>query len=170
MSHEVQLYRPKYGSSRMTLAKSGMHGSHDCTSHEPSICTIEKLPARRLSSVKILVVEDDPSSADILCLFFKMEGYDAECAYCGEDALRTIAEDPPEIIFLDLGLPDMSGYEVAARIHNLAGGAKIHLVALTGRDETEDRKRIAQAGFDQHLVKPPLPAMLREAVRKAMMV
>jgi PleD family two-component response regulator len=92
-----------------------------CAAHKPNAlmeethCTLHEEPAIAIepsesSSVKILVVEDNRSSADILCLFFKMEGHDAVCAYCGQDALLSIESKPPEIIFLDLGLPDISGY------------------------------------------------------------
>jgi CheY-like chemotaxis protein len=114
---------------------------------------------------KVLVVDDSRSSADILTMFFEMEGLDVRSAYLGEDALELALEMKPDIIFLDLGLPDMSGYEVAAKIREFPGGQHCFLVALTGRDEEADRRNIVEAGFDLHVVKPPKPDMLREALK-----
>jgi len=146
-------------SSISSLRSDDMKQGDHCTMHEAT----SECPA-----IRILVVEDDRSSADILCLFFQMEGYDTECVYCGQDALDSVAVRQPTIIFLDLGLPDINGYEVADRIRELAGDGNIQLVALTGRDEDGDRRKISEAGFDQHVVKPPAPAMLRDALEKAM--
>jgi CheY-like chemotaxis protein len=60
----------------------------------------------------------------------------------------------PEIVLLDIGLPQMNGYEVARRLRQLEGGAKLKLVALTGYGQREDRDRALAAGFDAHLAKP----------------
>lgn len=123
-------------------------------------------PAGSLPPKKVLVVEDSLSTANILTLFFKMEGLDVRSAHLGEDAIQIAREMNPDVIFLDLGLPDVSGYEVAARIREISGGSQCVIVALTGRDEEEDRRNIAEAGFDLHLVKPPEPGMLRDVLRK----
>ncbi|MBC7980118.1 MAG: response regulator [Armatimonadetes bacterium] len=123
-------------------------------------------PVRSSTPKKVLVVEDSLTTADILTLFFKMEGLDVRSAYLGEDAILIAREMNPDVIFLDLGLPDVSGYEVAARIREIPGGKQCFIVALTGRDEEEDRKNILEAGFDLHVVKPPEPGMLREVFRK----
>ena len=116
---------------------------------------------------KVLVVEDSRSAADILTLFFRMEGLDVRSAYLGEDGIQLAREMKPDVIFLDLGLPDLSGYEVAAKIREIPGGKQCFLVALTGRDEEDDRKNICEAGFDLHVVKPPEPGLLREVLRQS---
>ena len=127
---------------------------------------IETPPAPAVTQ-QVLVVDDSRSAADILTLFFKMEGMAVRTAYLGADALDLTRELIPDVVFLDLGLPDVSGYEVAARIRELPGGKHCFLVALTGRDEEDDRKNIAAAGFDLHVVKPPDPASLRDVLRKS---
>jgi CheY-like chemotaxis protein len=121
---------------------------------------------RSLPPRKVLVVEDSLTTANILTLFFKMEGLEVRSAYLGEDAILIAREMAPDVIFLDLGLPDVSGYEVAARVREFSGGKQCFIVALTGRDEEEDRRNIEEAGFDLHVVKPPEPGMLREILRK----
>ena len=116
---------------------------------------------------KVLVVDDSRSAADILTLFFKMEGFEVRSAYLGENAIEVANEMQPDVVFLDLGLPDMSGYEVAMKIRKLSLGDQCFIVALTGRDREEDRKNIAEAGFDLHVVKPPEPGLLREVLQKS---
>ena len=116
---------------------------------------------------QVLVVDDSRSAADILTVFFKMEGMAVRTAYLGEDALELAREIIPDVVFLDLGLPDLSGYEVAAKIRACPGGEHCFIVALTGRDEEDDRKNIAAAGFDFHVVKPPEPDLLREVLKKS---
>lgn len=118
-------------------------------------------------SRKVLVVDDSRSASDILTLFFKMEGFEVRSAYLGENAIEVANEMQPDVVFLDLGLPDMSGYEVAMKIRKLSFGDQCFIVALTGRDREEDRKNIAEAGFDLHVVKPPEPGLLREVLQKS---
>ena len=115
----------------------------------------------------VLVVDDSPSAVEILSLFFRMEGLEVSTAHLGEDAIALAKEMEPCVVFLDLGLPDISGYEVAEQIRNMPNGDKFYIVALTGRNEEEDRIKIKQAGFDVHVVKPPAPAMLREVLQTA---
>jgi CheY-like chemotaxis protein len=72
----------------------------------------------------------------------------------GQDAIASATQFRPEIVFLDIGLPDMTGYEVAARIRRLPGLTGIKLVALTGYGQEKDKQDAKAAGFDHHLVKP----------------
>lgn len=127
--------------------------------------SLEVLPPR--TARRVLTVDDSRSAADILSLFFKMEGLEVRTAYLGEDAIAIAQESQPDIIFLDIGLPDLSGYEVAQKIRQLPGGDRFYIVALTGLDAEKDRAKIADAGFDLHLVKPPEPKMLREVLARA---
>ena len=119
------------------------------------------------SSRRVLVVDDSRSAADILSMFFRMEGFDVCSAYLGADAIELARMERPDVVFLDLGLPDLSGYEVLARIRELPGGDDCYIVALTGRNEAGDRQNIIDAGFDLHVVKPPEPRVLREVLNRS---
>jgi CheY-like chemotaxis protein len=81
-------------------------------------------------------------------------GSEVETAHDGRSAIKAFAEFRPSVVLLDLGMPDMSGYEVARRLRLLPESRDVVLVALTGWGQDEDRKRTAEAGFNRHLVKP----------------
>ncbi len=78
-------------------------------------------------------------------------------AHDGADALAAVEADPPDILFLDIGMPVMDGYEVARRLRQRPGLDNLLLVALTGWGQEEDRRRSQEAGFDHHLIKPAEP-------------
>jgi PAS domain S-box-containing protein len=103
---------------------------------------------------RVLVVDDNRDAADLLKLALEIGGHDVVVAYDGLAALRLAEQHLPEIILLDLGLPALSGYEVAAHLRAHAQGPQPRLVALTGYGQEQDRRRSAEAGFDLHLVKP----------------
>ena len=132
-----------------------------------SLTAVPPIPPSPTAPRQVLVVDDSRSAADILTMFFNMEGMAVRTAYLGEEALTLAREMIPDVVFLDLGLPDLSGYEVAAKIRTYPGGEHCFIVALTGRDEEDDRKNIAAAGFDLHVVKPPEPDLLRDVLRKS---
>jgi CheY-like chemotaxis protein len=110
---------------------------------------------------KVLVVDDGKSSADILAMFFEMEGKDVAVAYDGEAAVASATERMPDLILMDLGMPRMDGFEAARRIRQLPGGADVTLIALSGWGRDDDRRQSREAGFDEHLVKPVSPVDLR---------
>ena len=85
-------------------------------------------------------------------------GHEVRVAYSGQDALRAVAEDRPDLVFLDLGLPELDGYEVARRLRQRPGLEDLVLVAMTGYGQESDRERSKTAGFDHHLVKPVDPS------------
>ena len=87
-------------------------------------------------------------------------------AHDGPTALQIAKEYRPELVFLDIGMPVMDGYEVAQRLRREPGLEKIRLAALTGWGQQEDRRRTAAAGFDLHLVKPVEPQVLEELLAK----
>jgi CheY-like chemotaxis protein len=91
-----------------------------------------------------------------------MHGQDARAAFNAEDALRIVNEWPPDVAVLDIGLPDLDGYELCRRIRAQAGEQQPLLIACTGWGQREDVQRAHEAGFDFHLVKPVDPeAVLR---------
>jgi CheY-like chemotaxis protein len=115
---------------------------------------------------RILVVDDNAAVADVQARLLSALGpHETQTAYDGPSALRLAASFRPEIVLLDLGLPHMDGFEVARRLRNSPEFADTLLVALTGYGTDEDRRRSREAGFDEHLVKPPsmdsIDALLR---------
>jgi CheY-like chemotaxis protein len=109
---------------------------------------------------RVLVVDDSPDAADSLALLLRLEGQEVGVAYDGPSALAQATAGPPDIAFLDLGMPQMDGYELARRFRADPALQGVVLVALTGWGQPEDRRRTAEAGFDHHLVKPVEPDLL----------
>lgn len=102
---------------------------------------------------RILIVDDNRDAADTLALLLSTEGHKVDVAYRANDALEHLAQQPPNTVLLDIGMPDMDGYAVARAIRARYGYA-LRMIALTGYGAPEDRERSAAAGFDAHLVKP----------------
>jgi CheY-like chemotaxis protein len=107
-----------------------------------------------VSSLRILVVDDNSDAADSLGLALRMMGHVVATVHDGIDAVETTASFHPDVILLDIGLPGISGYEVARRIRERIDGDDVILVALTGWGQEEDRHRSREAGFDHHMTKP----------------
>jgi signal transduction histidine kinase len=110
--------------------------------------------ASGLSSRRILVVDDNVDAAETLGLMLKLQGHQVQTAHDGLQALNAASVFLPHIILLDLGMPNLNGYETANRIRSQAWGRDIALVAVTGWGQPKDRERTVEAGFDAHLVKP----------------
>lgn len=106
------------------------------------------------SGRRVLVVDDDNDTAESMAELIQSLGYDVRVALDGPTALRTCEEWNPELVFLDIALPGMSGYEVAREIRKKDPRRPI-LVALTGYGQESDRRQSRQAGFALHIVKPP---------------
>ncbi|HKA60884.1 MAG TPA: CHASE3 domain-containing protein [Methylomirabilota bacterium] len=109
---------------------------------------------------RILVVDDQPDSTDSLAMFLRLRGHEVQTAHDGPGALEEIARGRPEVVFLDLGLPGMSGYDVARQIRAQADTRDLRLVAITGYGTEADRVKSRAAGFDVHLAKPVDPQAL----------
>ena len=100
--------------------------------------------AFRLPPLKVLVVDDNRDSADSMSLMLQMQGYDTHTAYDGQEALDAAEAYRPDVILLDIGLPKLSGYDVARRVRERPWGEKLLLVAVTGwgeRRPTESSRR-----------------------------
>jgi PAS domain S-box-containing protein len=117
-------------------------------------------PARRGS--RVLVVDDNRDSADTLAALLEAWGHEVRTFYDGPSAIAAAAEFQPHVVLLDIGLPKMNGYEVAAQLRQSANRRSLILVAFTGYGQDEDRRRVREAGFDHHLVKPLEPASLEK--------
>jgi PAS domain S-box-containing protein len=103
---------------------------------------------------RVLIVDDNVESAECLATLLNMVGYDAQTAFDGRSALEAAMIDRPEIVLLDIGLPGMDGYELAATLRRDRRLEDALLIAITGYGQDEDRRRSAEAGFNHHLVKP----------------
>ena len=108
----------------------------------------------------VLVVDDNADAATSVAMLLRMAGHDVEVEHDGPAALEKVAAAAPDVVLLDIGLPGMSGYEVARQLRLRPEGQGLRIYALTGYGQEEDRKRSLEAGFDGHLVKPVVPADL----------
>lgn len=102
----------------------------------------------------VLIVEDDEDAAELMRALFAAVGHRTRVARDGISGLAEVLSQPPDVAFIDIGLPRMDGYEVARTIRRSDQGGNVFLVALTGYGRPEDRARALAAGFDVHLVKP----------------
>lgn len=104
--------------------------------------------------LRIMIVDDNVDAAFVLSMLLKKMDHEVHAMHGGEEAIELVKDFRPDVVFLDIGMPGMDGYEVCRRIRGLEGVEKIHIVALTGWGQKEDKERAKEAGFDQHLVKP----------------
>jgi CheY-like chemotaxis protein len=113
----------------------------------------------------VLVVDDDPDVAESFAILLEALGISAQVVHDGPAALEAVPRLQPDVIFLDIGLPGMDGYEVAQRLREQAAGRAARLVAVTGYGQDEDRNRAKNAGFDRHLLKPVALEAIQDALQ-----
>ena len=125
------------------------------TPQEDSTAGPEQATRPPLSSgFRLLVVDDNQDAASTLAMLLKLQGHEVQIAHSGLAAVEMAKRTAPDVVFMDIGMPGMDGYEVARRIRQEPDLERIVLAALTGWGQQEDRRRTAEAGFDHHLVKP----------------
>ncbi|MEK7949323.1 response regulator [Luteolibacter soli] len=115
----------------------------------------EPEPTREAGSLRLLIVDDNQDAAVTLAMLQELDGHVTRVTHSGPEALEAVPGFKPEVVLLDIGLPDMDGYEVVRRLRTMPGMQDAFVVAMTGYGSDEDRALAAQAGFDEHLVKPP---------------
>ena len=103
---------------------------------------------------KILVVDDEPNVGMIFHRVLGDEGYEVVSASGGQECLRALKKHTPDLVFMDIGLPGISGYDVAHRMRQMPEVKDAVLIAQSGWGQDEDKRRATQAGFDAHMVKP----------------
>jgi len=108
----------------------------------------------RASGLRVLVVDDNVDAAETLCALLEFSGHQVQVVHSGEAALASAAAHLPQVVLLDIGLPDISGYEAALALRDIEGMAGAKIIALTGWGTPADKQRSSDAGFDQHLTKP----------------
>ncbi|MFW6093976.1 MAG: PAS domain S-box protein [Pseudomonadota bacterium] len=126
---------------RLPLAEQPQHGDRSAGAGEQA-------------SRRVLIVEDNDDAADMLQLVLEMQGHSVSVAATGGDAMEKLHREHVDIVLCDIGLPDMSGYELADAVRKDPRLCDLPLVALTGYGRSSDRKRTQEAGFNAHLTKP----------------
>lgn len=107
-----------------------------------------------MTARRVLVVDDDDDNAQLLQLLIELGGHQARTAGDGKAALAEAGDFHPDVAFVDFALPDMTGLELGPRLRALPGREGLLLVAVTGFDAPDDKRRAREAGFDHYLVKP----------------
>jgi len=112
------------------------------------------------NALRVLVVDDERDEVLTLVALLRDEGYEARGAYRGKEVLDLVRKFDPHAVLLDIGLPDLNGYEAARQIRSRYGSASPLLVAVTGWKKASDRMLAEMAGFDHHVAKPYDPQLL----------
>ena len=114
-----------------------------------------------------LIVEDEPEANKLLGMLLRLRGYRTESAFTGKEALQLVEKSQPDIIFLDLMLPDLNGYEVCKILKSSKGTSLIPLVIVTARIAAENRIESFCLGADDYIAKPYTPDQIFQAVEQA---
>jgi len=117
-----------------------------------------------MSIRKILVVDDNRDAADSLAAILRVEGHEARAAYSGAEAVQAAEEMKPDVVLLDIQMPEMSGYDVARALRDYRRGVSAVIVAVTAYGQVSDKLAARQAGFHHHITKPVDPARVLEII------
>ena len=121
---------------------------------------------RPTNATRILIVDDNEDGAEMLAMALDSRGHDTRVALDADSAVQIAAEFLPDLAFLDIGLPIVDGYQLAAKLRQLPGLAELQLIAVTGYGQDSDRQRTREAGFGHHLVKPVALDIVEATVAK----
>jgi CheY-like chemotaxis protein len=130
---------------------------------EPAVPTVSlEQPAapRDEARCRVLVVDDNQDVALPMARWMRQLGHEVRVALDGPAAIQLADEFRPEVVLLDIGMPNMNGYEVARALRSISWGRDLVLVAVTGWGQEDDQRRSAEAGFDRHMTKPVDPLVL----------
>jgi CheY-like chemotaxis protein len=119
------------------------------------------------AALSVMLVEDNEDVRALMGELLSSWGHEVRQANTGEGGVDLILKQHPDIAFVDIGLPDMDGYELARRVRARLGGTPLQLVALSGFGQRGDRERALGAGFDHHIAKPASPADLQRLLQEA---
>ena len=147
---EVEVHSEGLGCGSEFVVKLPLPGERTQSEQAPAALPAADTAPRR----RILVVDDNVDAATSLAQLLRLKQHDVQIAHSGPEALQIVETARPDVMILDLGMPDMDGYQVAERVRGSQHGDSIVLVALTGWGGPEDRRRTQAAGFDHHFVKP----------------
>lgn len=124
----------------------------------------------RPTTLRILIVEDDPDTADSMAILLRLYTYDVQVAPDAPTALRALREKQPDVVLLDIGLPKLDGWQLAKEIRSHSTDKRPLLIAISGFGMQSDQVRSQEAGIDLHLVKPVEPEMLQQILQRFEMV
>jgi CheY-like chemotaxis protein len=116
-------------------------------------------------SRRVLIADDNQDSAESLAMLLRIEGHEVVVVHDGPEALAAVAQFKPEFALLDIGMPRLSGYEVAKKIREAEPASAVKLIAVTGWGQHSDKARARFSGFDHHFTKPVEPERLMELLR-----
>jgi CheY-like chemotaxis protein/two-component sensor histidine kinase len=137
---------------------------------EPQAAIPSAIPAgsrsAETSSRRVLVTDDNLDGAEALAILLRMTGHVVQVAHSGAETLEIAATFRPDVMFLDIGMPGLNGFETARRLRAMPALDGTVLVAVTGYGQVSDRQRALEAGFDEFLVKPPSPAVVQALAQK----
>ncbi len=126
----------------------------DEVAHAPEMAAVSGANGRVQRHHRVLIVDDNRDGAESLSMYTKLLGHRTEVAYSGPEAIEKMTVFKPDIVFLDIGLPGMSGFDVARLIKGMPEAVGTKLVAVTGWGSEDTKRRAHEAGFDEHLTKP----------------
>ena len=121
-------------------------------------------------SSRILIVDDNVAAADVASELLGLYNFQTAVAYCGADGVQTAMTFEPDVILLDLGMPGMDGYQVAATLRALPAFREVALIAFTAWGDPATRARTSNAGFDQHITKPSSLDEILKAIKNALTI
>jgi PAS domain S-box-containing protein len=130
---------------RLPLATSGVLVGEGLPAVAPAVAGV---------GLKVLIVDDNQDAANTCAAFLELAGHHVQTAYTGGDALKLAAVFHPHVVLLDIGLPDVSGYDLAKELRRVLAGCNAVLIAVTGWGQEQDKRRASAAGFEYHLTKP----------------
>lgn len=110
--------------------------------------------ANQLSPLRIMIVDDNRDAADLVAEFLVICGHEAVPVYGGAEALRTADRFAPDVVLLDLGMPDVNGFQVASTLRQTLRFQQVKMIALTAWSDETTKTQTKAVGFDHHLVKP----------------
>ena len=141
-----------------------LHRAGEAPALTRPVAAPEKIAALGAAQVRVLIVDDNVDAATSLSYVLSLAGYQTAVAHDGTHALELAETLRPSVVLLDIGLPSMSGHEVARRLRALPWGRELRLIAVTGWGHEKDRAKSLEAGFDSHLTKPIDPEVLLQQI------
>jgi two-component system CheB/CheR fusion protein len=115
--------------------------------------------------MNVLIADDNRDSGESLGMLLELSGHQVQLARDGREAVETAIRLLPDVVILDIGMPNLNGYDAARRIRELDPERRSLLIAITGWGQDLDRRRSLEAGFDHHLIKPVEPDTLDQLLR-----
>ncbi len=162
----IEAYSPGLGKGSMFTVRLPLAPAHAVSSKKDEPAKIPTMPQPTNGhGMRIVLADDNRPAADGMAKLLRHAGHEVFVAYDGASALEAVTTYSPQVAILDIGLPDMSGYELGKKIREIEHTERIRLVALTGYGQEEHRAKTREAGFDAHLVKPVSLADMQHVLR-----